>query len=211
VIAGLAAVALAVLAGAIVARRGAPFSLDEALHHWSVVHRLPAAVTAARLVAATAGGVLPFVIAGVSGWFGCGKKATPARKALTAAAAALIYVVGMLLLRDSLTVAMARPRPPRAEALVIASGGSFPSGHATSSALAVWFVLWAARRAVRPPAARACAALAVTWGVAVGLTRVYLGAHWPTDVVGGWLLAAAWIALTAPLLSRADALRSMSG
>lgn len=47
----------------------------------------------------------------------------------------------------------------------------------------------------RPP--RTAVALILLWGAAVGLTRVYLGVHWFTDVIGGWLFATAWLSLLA--------------
>lgn len=48
-----------------------------------------------------------------------------------------------------------------------------------------------------PRVPRLAAVLICVWGVAVGLTRVHLGVHWFSDVLGGWLFATAWLALAA--------------
>lgn len=86
-----------------------------------------------------------------------------------------------------------RPRPPVSAMLGDpAVDGSFPSGHTTSGSL-VW-VLGTLLLAFTLTDRRARAALAAS-GVAIalviGATRVYLGYHWTTDVLGGWLLALA--------------------
>ncbi|HET9754620.1 MAG TPA: phosphatase PAP2 family protein [Myxococcales bacterium] len=84
--------------------------------------------------------------------------------------------------------AVARVRPCRADpAHVVApvgcgAGQSFPSTHATDTAAAVAVFSWAAPRLT--PLGLAIAAL-------VGISRVYLGAHWPTDVLAGWAIGAA--------------------
>jgi membrane-associated phospholipid phosphatase len=73
---------------------------------------------------------------------------------------------------------------------------SFPSGHtlnATVVAGVVGYLLWLHRRALL--AKIACVVVPVVIAVAVGLTRVVLGAHWFTDVVAAWLLGAAWLAV----------------
>jgi undecaprenyl-diphosphatase len=51
----------------------------------------------------------------------------------------------------------------------------------------------AGRRLQQEPRRRVWTA-AISWAALVGVTRVYLGVHWPTDVLGGWLLAAALVA-----------------
>jgi undecaprenyl-diphosphatase len=92
--------------------------------------------------------------------------------------------------------AVGRPRPP--EPLVGSSGSSFPSGHAAHSVLYVWLAVTVVLR-LRPGMARAAAVVGA--GIAltalVGLSRVYLGVHYLSDVSGGWALGAAAFSLCA--------------
>ena len=87
-----------------------------------------------------------------------------------------------------------RPRPPASLAAIEASGGSFPSGHACLAAatfgalaLAVAPRLGHGRRLVLWIAASGIVAV-------VGFSRIYLGVHWMSDVIGAYLLASAWLA-----------------
>ena len=95
--------------------------------------------------------------------------------------------------------AVDRPRPPGS--LVDTSGSSFPSGHAAYSTFYVWLAVMVVMR-VRPGISRG-AAVIVTAGIVltalVGLSRVYLGAHYLSDVNGGWALGAAAFSLCAAI------------
>ncbi len=94
--------------------------------------------------------------------------------------------------------AVDRPRPP--DPLVDSAGSSFPSGHAARSVLYVWLAVTIVLR-LRPGMARAAAVVAVgiTLTVLVGLSRVYLGVHYLSDVSGGWALGAAAFSLCAAI------------
>jgi membrane-associated phospholipid phosphatase len=92
--------------------------------------------------------------------------------------------------------AVDRPRPPMHLWLTSASGQAFPSGHATQS-LSTFAALAVVAAALLPTARRPALALAGVIAAGVGWSRVYLGVHWATDVLAGWLAAACWVALVA--------------
>jgi membrane-associated phospholipid phosphatase len=105
-----------------------------------------------------------------------------------------------------------RPRP--ATALVYASSTSFPSGHALGTMAAVLALLTVAlplvRRALRAP----LIGVGVLIVVAVGVGRVVLNVHHPSDVIAGWALGYAWFALCTlvmPRVTAADETPAMPG
>jgi undecaprenyl-diphosphatase len=109
---------------------------------------------------------------------------------------------GAILLWHVLKPLVSRPRPP-VEHLQSVSGSSFPSGHATQAS-AFWFSAVAALRATRASRAlvRGAALLAGAIVLVVAASRVYLGVHYPGDVVAGMLLGTAWAAFVWASLGR---------
>lgn len=123
------------------------------------------------------------------------------RIALAVAAAAAV--------QQALKALVGRERPVWPDPIATAHFAAYPSGHAMTAAAVCGLLLWllprrdphaAARRrpwaAVGAGAAWALAAVSV---LGVGFTRVYVGVHWPSDVLGGWLLGAALAALAISL------------
>ena len=88
--------------------------------------------------------------------------------------------------------AFARARPDAEGHLVAVHSLSFPSGHAANSML----VCLAIALLAAPPARRGWAvALALLLSLLIGLTRLVLDVHWPSDLVGGWAFGAGWTLL----------------
>lgn len=108
----------------------------------------------------------------------------------------LASVAGGSLLSTILKLIFARPRPTVVPHLVEVSSASFPSGHAMLSAV-VYLTLGALLSRVEgPPRAKIyILSVAILLTFLVGVSRVYLGVHWPTDVLAGWCAGAAWATL----------------
>jgi undecaprenyl-diphosphatase len=102
--------------------------------------------------------------------------------------------VGVVVLVAVLKDEVGRPRPSTATRLVAAHGPAFPSGHSAQAVALYGSLAWLAWElgGSRRTRAWACAA-ATTIAVGVGLSRVYLGVHWPSDVLSGWLLGIGWL------------------
>ncbi|MEN2787076.1 phosphatase PAP2 family protein [Sphingomonas qilianensis] len=88
---------------------------------------------------------------------------------------------------------VARPRPEIIDHLVTVSSASFPSGHATNSAIVYLTLATLIMQIVPGRVVRGyilCTAALLV--VAIGCSRVYLGVHWPSDVLTGWGVGALW-------------------
>jgi undecaprenyl-diphosphatase len=115
-----------------------------------------------------------------------------------AAAILLIILVGRGL-SELQKLWIARVRPDLEPHLVLVKTSSFPSGHATSSMIFFLTVALALTSGTRWQGLAAAGAVAVS--LMVGLSRVMLGVHWPSDVIGGWAFGGLWVLLT---LKRAE-------
>jgi undecaprenyl-diphosphatase len=109
---------------------------------------------------------------------------------------------GAWLLSNGFKALLDRPRPE--DGLVAANGAAFPSGHATQGA--AYFVLLAVvlLGALPRPWRRVAAVIAVALGLLSGLSRIYLGVHWITDVIGGFALGLAWSCALLSVRPKAD-------
>jgi undecaprenyl-diphosphatase len=118
------------------------------------------------------------------------------------AAFVLVASAGGWVLNNALKVLFARPRPDVVPHLREVMTLSFPSGHALTSA-AIYLTLGALlmRVADKRITKFYCMAVAMLATLLIGGTRVYLGVHYPTDVLAGWLIGIAW-ALTCWLIER---------
>ena len=95
---------------------------------------------------------------------------------------------------------IARVRPDLEPPLVVVKTSSFPSGHATSSMIFYLTVALALSAGTRWH--RLAAAAAVLLALLIGTSRVMLGVHWPSDVIGGWAFGMLWVLLNLRLAQR---------
>jgi membrane-associated phospholipid phosphatase len=132
---------------------------------------------------------------------------TPSLLAMAAAVAAWLAwrrrrAVSVLLLAATagmflgplLKVVVGRRRPVTTDHLMLVDSWSYPSGHALNSMVVLGMLTVLAVRALTGALARATVLVAgVALVGAIGFSRVYLGVHWPSDVLAGWLIGLLWL------------------
>ncbi|MFD6185043.1 phosphatase PAP2 family protein [Streptomyces goshikiensis] len=180
---------LAALVASACVAHGAPFRVDEVLHRWVLDHRPRWAIGLAVAVTVTGSGVPAYLLATLAGAM------TVRTRRWRGALAGALALVSVQLPRIALASWLARPRPSADEWAWSADGYAMPSGHTTTSAAVAVLLTTGVYRAIRGPARRPLLVLPALWAAAVGVSRVYLGMHWPTDVLAGWLLTALWAGL----------------
>ena len=109
----------------------------------------------------------------------------------------LVVGVGELVLDPVLKALVGRLRPVVAHPIAYGNGDSFPSGHALGSIVCYGALFLVFLPAVRGTWRRVFTAVIVTLIAAIGISRLLLGVHYISDVLGGWTLGITWLGITA--------------
>jgi undecaprenyl-diphosphatase len=195
-VAAAAAALLALLSLAVLLHAGPLAAVDlavsEAARHLALARPAWRSVMAAVTVTGSTAVLVPVGTAGFLALLATGR-----RRQAAFVAVALPLTVALRLL---LVTAIARPRP--VDRLAASSGWSFPSGHTTASAATALVAVLVLAPMLRRRWCRVLlAGLAGGWAVAVGVSRVALVVHWPSDVLGAWLLVLTTVPAVAVLMN----------
>jgi membrane-associated phospholipid phosphatase len=159
-----------------------------------MAHRTPALTAAAEFLN-VAGGLLALGLVAVSAASLLALRGRRVDALLVAGAPAASGLLDL-----GFKVGYARPRPPVADHLVDVTGFSLPSGHTLDATIVLGTLAIVTVVALRGRVLRAVViGLAVTGVAVAGAARVYLGVHWATDVLTGWLLGGSWLAVCVAL------------
>jgi membrane-associated phospholipid phosphatase len=178
------------LAALVLGRHGAPTTVDSSVLAFMIDHRT-APLTVTLTVITNAGSPFAMTMASLvtGAWLA-------ARRAWSHLALVAAVGTGALVIVPSTKNLIGRIRPPTTDQVVILTNHAFPSGHALGSFAVIGVITAVALARLSSHRARAAVATAATvFVLSVGISRLYLGVHWTTDVLGGWLLGGTWLAL----------------
>lgn len=162
---------------------------DQAIRTWFGLERVPP-VTFLFIAATTIGGTAGLAVIVV-----IMVAILLLHKERASAVFVVVTVVTGALINLGLKMIFARARPDLAMALAAARWFSFPSGHAMNSFITFGAITFVALRQAWPWIVKSAAlAAAMTMVVLVGLSRVYLGVHWASDIAGAWSAGTLWLA-----------------
>ncbi|WP_181762769.1 phosphatase PAP2 family protein [Rhodococcus spelaei] len=159
---------------------------DPAVGSWFAGHQSPALVSAATWVT-RAGSPVSTAVVAVAVAALLARRHRSALPAAVLAGTVALAAVASVVVKD----VVARPRPSRVGHLAAATDYSFPSGHVTGTVALLGALLVLMPAGVGPLRRTVAAASATVVVIAVAASRLYLGVHWLTDVVGGLLLGVA--------------------
>jgi undecaprenyl-diphosphatase len=164
------------------------YRADQAIHTWFGHERRPAMSVLLRM----ATGVGSMV--GLTAIVAVAVAILLTRKERASAIFVVVTAGTGVLLNLGLKMIFARARPDLASALTGARWYSFPSGHAMGSFITFSALAYIALRQSWPWVVKSAAlAVAMTMVVLVGLSRVYLGVHWASDIAGAWSAGTVWL------------------
>jgi membrane-associated phospholipid phosphatase len=176
------------------ARANAYFSWDRAVALWLQSWRTPVLDALMYAVSTIGYTWYPYALAAITAiiFF--------AMRRRSEAFGLFLSTAGSGLLNRAIKMLIARPRPaaPVVNVLREHSGQSFPSGHVTFYVCYFGFLFFVAYALLpeRTPARRAALTFCVLMIALVGISRVYLGAHWPSDTIGAYFLGGLWLAFS---------------
>lgn len=180
---------------ALLARMAVAPHFDSAIRGWVVAHQAPAVVAFFIWVSRVGEPRTMYILAAAGAaylWY---------RHQRRSAVGVILATIGAKALFEGVKRLVGRHRPPGLGSVFEGNTYSFPSAHSTASAAvccALAFAYWRAG-IVRGTVA---AAAAIGIPVLIGMSRVYLDAHWATDVLGGWCGGLVIAALCLPLYAR---------
>jgi membrane-associated phospholipid phosphatase len=166
-------------------------NVDRTLSRWAAAHGTPLSLNVLGWI--TWAGGTPVIVA-----VACVTAAVAVRRWKRASVVLFFVLVvgGQFLLSNLIKVVVERVRPD-VPPLHVVNGPSFPSGHATAAAATWAAVALVLGRGASPRVRAALDGVAVAIAVAVGCSRVLLGAHWTSDVLGGLILGWIWFGVCA--------------